>query len=82
MDLLIQHHPFNGTQLCLEEDPEIFFPETYDDIEAVEKAKAVCKDCWMLDTCFDYALPIVDLDGIWAATTPKERKELRNERHQ
>lgn len=79
MDLLIQQQPFDGTQLCLEVDPEIFFPENYDDIEAVGRAKAVCKDCWVIGKCLKYALSAENLDGIWAATTPAEREVLKNE---
>jgi len=78
MDLLVsQSSPFNGTQLCLDEDPDLFFPRYYSDLDQVEKAKAVCQDCWIKDQCLDYAMKTPRLQGIWGGTTPRERKRLR-----
>jgi WhiB family redox-sensing transcriptional regulator len=77
LDLLVsQFNPFNGTQLCTGEDPDLFFPEDYRDVKVVEKAKAVCRDCWMQADCLKYALSVPNLEGIWAATTPSERRKL------
>ena len=78
MDLLAsQFNPFNGTQLCVGEDPETFFPEAYTDLVAVAKAKSICGDCWIKDSCLEYAMQDPKLDGIWGATTPHDRKRLR-----
>ena len=79
MEPLVQNSPFDGTQLCVDEDPETFFPEdyTYNNKEAINKAKSICGDCWMQRDCLEYAMKIPDLDGIWAGTTPLERKRLR-----
>jgi len=78
MALLAQKfNPFNGTQLCIDEDPNLFFPEYYNDLEAVEKAKTICGNCWIKDECLEYAMQTSNLDGIWGGTTPRDRKRLR-----
>ena len=72
--------PFDGTQLCVEEDAEIFFPEDYSDLKAVDKAKSFCDECHLVVACLDYALKDSWLEGIWGATTPGERKVIRARR--
>ena len=69
---------FDGTQLCAQVDPELFFPE--DHIEArknMPKVKLICGSCQFKDPCLNYALKYPELQGIWAATTEKERRFLR-----
>lgn len=75
--LVLRSNPFDGTQLCVEEDSNLFFPEYYSNIEQVKKAKAVCNNCWVKDKCLDYAMQTPMLQGIWGGTTPRERKRLR-----
>ena len=75
MLLSVTSSPFDGTQLCKTVDPEIFFPENYVDKEPIEKAKAICNDCWIKDQCLSFA--IHERNGIWGGTTPMERKRLR-----
>jgi WhiB family redox-sensing transcriptional regulator len=76
MDLL-NLSPFNGSQLCAEVDPELFFPEEYDNRAAVMAAKSVCGNCELTTACLTYALANPELDGIWGATTPRERRNMR-----
>jgi WhiB family redox-sensing transcriptional regulator len=68
-----------GPLPCGDADPEIFFPRTYGlackgDIDA---AKAACLSCPLLVRCGAWAIPQTDLEGIWAATTPRERRRIR-----
>jgi WhiB family redox-sensing transcriptional regulator len=78
MDLLAsQFNPFNGTQLCLDADPDLFFPPDYKDPLIIDEARKVCEDCWIKDSCLKYAMQYPNLDGIWAGTTPHDRKRLR-----
>lgn len=77
MDLYLESAPFNGTQLCKSVDPDLFFPEDYEDRKTVLGAKAICKDCPLTVACLEYALGDSGLDGIWGGTTPQERKNLR-----
>ena len=75
MQLLPVSNPFDGTQLCTTVDPEIFFPENYVDKEPVERAKAICNDCWIKDKCLSVSMH--EREGIWGGTTPMERKRMR-----
>ena len=77
MDLCLVSAPFNGTQACKNVNPDIFFPEDYDDRVAVLNAKVICKDCPLTNDCLVYAVNDSSLDGIWGGTTPSERKNMR-----
>ena len=78
MELLVSKSPFDGTQLCADADPEMFFPETYTylDKAKISAAKATCGDCWIKNECLEYAMKDPELEGIWGGTTPLERKRL------
>jgi WhiB family redox-sensing transcriptional regulator len=77
MDLYLGSAPFNGSQLCKSEDPELFFPEDYNHRLSVNKAKAVCQSCPLTTACLEYAMSDSSLDGVWGGTTPQDRKNLR-----
>ena len=77
MDLYLESVPFDGTQACKSVDPDLFFPEDYDDRLAVLKAKNICKSCPLNVECLVYAVKDSSLEGIWGATTPNERKNMR-----
>lgn len=70
-------NPFDGTQLCSEYHVDVFFPETYNDVKAVAAAKEICNNCWVKNDCLKYVMQDPKLDGIWAGTTPHDRKRLR-----
>lgn len=81
---------FDGKQICLTGDPDIFFPSLHEDpdnpqegdqakyVKAVKHAKSLCRECQHVVPCLEYALHC-DVDGIWGATTKNERKRLRKE---
>lgn len=77
MDLYLESVPFDGTQACKSVDPEMFFPEDYDDKAAVLQAKAICQSCPLTSACLVYAIKDSSLEGIWGATTPNERRNMR-----
>jgi WhiB family redox-sensing transcriptional regulator len=77
MDLYSESAPFDGTQACLSVDPDIFFPEDYDDRRITLEAKAICNICPLNADCLTYAVKDASLDGIWGGTTPRERKNIR-----
>jgi WhiB family transcriptional regulator, redox-sensing transcriptional regulator len=61
-------------------EPQWFEPsfgEPADDWLGIDKARAVCRRCPVLVECRTFALSVKGLDGMWGATTPAERKELR-----
>jgi WhiB family redox-sensing transcriptional regulator len=77
MQLSVTPSPFNGTQLCVSVGPDIFFPEDYEDLQAVDAAKAICNDCHMQELCLQFALSNNEKEGIWGGTTPIERRRIR-----
>lgn len=59
---------------CLAVDPEVFFPTSMDD---AGPALALCRECPVLGPCLAAALDAGDTDGVWGATTPDERRMMR-----
>ncbi|MGV9330187.1 WhiB family transcriptional regulator [Streptosporangium sandarakinum] len=69
---------WSRSSLCLEEDPELFFPVSFEGPgrEQCEQAKAVCNRCPVKRRCLDYALNTQQMYGVWGGTTPDERRAL------
>jgi WhiB family redox-sensing transcriptional regulator len=70
---------FDGTQLCAETDPELFFPDRGG---TPREAKAICGRCEFREPCLAYALTATDPHGyppggVWGGTTAQERRRLR-----
>src|SRR4051812_6370525 len=64
---------------CLDENPDLFFPSG-DGGRAqgqIERARLVCAGCPVRRECLDVALTTDAKHGIWAGTTPAERRRLR-----
>lgn len=59
--------------VCATTDPDLWFP---DKGEHSTTAKALCRSCVHVTDCLLWALHW-HVDGIWGATTPKERRQLR-----
>ena len=57
--------------------PAAFFPEDIVDPQlraaSTKMAKALCKSCPLIESCFTYALETNQRHGIWGGTTPEER---------
>ncbi len=75
---------FGGTEewmeqaACRQMPTELFFPERGEDATA---AKAVCNTCPVIAECREYALSLPHwTDGVFGATTPRERSRIRAER--
>jgi WhiB family redox-sensing transcriptional regulator len=62
---------------CRKVDPDLFFADKTDHARAA-KAKKVCRPCPVVDACRDYAVSIPGLDGVWGATTPTDRVNIRH----
>jgi WhiB family transcriptional regulator, redox-sensing transcriptional regulator len=73
-------YPFDGSQLCNETNSELFFPDEYTDVMAVEKARTICRSCPLINECIAYAIEIPSLEGIWGGTTPRQRIRMRSNR--
>ncbi len=67
---------------CIGEDPELFFPvgTTGPAIGQVEKAKAVCRGCDVIDQCLEWALASNQDAGVWGGMSEDERRALRRSR--
>lgn len=59
---------------CRGVDPEVFFPAS--DAEAAH-AKAICRECVVLDACLTSALRGGERFGVWGGTSEEERKAMR-----
>ena len=57
---------------CLEVDAEVFFP-----LESPAEAIAICSSCAVRGACLAAALDAGEVDGVWGATTPDERRPMR-----
>ena len=65
--------------LCLDEDPELFFPigNTGPALLQIEEAKAVCRRCPAVDTCLKWALENGQDAGVWGGLSEDERRALK-----
>jgi WhiB family redox-sensing transcriptional regulator len=68
----------NGA-LCLDEDPELFFPigTTGPAATQVEQAKVVCRRCPAVEPCLTWALDTGQDAGVWGGTSEDERRALK-----
>lgn len=67
---------------CRQEDPDLFFPVGTGGpaLLQVEKAKAVCRRCPVLDTCLDWALEAGQDAGVCGGLTEDERRAAKRRR--
>lgn len=64
-------------------DTEIFFPISHSGpagVRETEQAKAVCRACPILAGCLVEVVADPPEFGVWAATTPQERRRIRSRR--
>lgn len=64
---------------CLSEDPELFFPigNTGPALIQIEQAKAVCRQCEVIDTCLKWAIDNGQDSGVWGGMSEEERRALK-----
>lgn len=67
---------------CLDEDPELFFPVGSAPValEQVERAKAICRRCAVIETCLEWSLTTAQDAGVWGGLSEEERREIRRAR--
>ena len=66
-----------GTGNCRKYPPTTFFPS---DGVGVDRARAICKGCPVLDTCLEYALTVRIEHGVWGGTSERERRRILKRR--
>ena len=69
-----QYPLFDGSQLCAQTDPELWFPTA--DRQTGRVAKVLCNKCPWRESCLQYAL-FNDVMGIWGGKTERERSQIR-----
>ncbi|THA28264.1 WhiB family transcriptional regulator [Streptomyces sp. RKND-216] len=72
--------PLTGREPCRRDDvdPDLFFDA---DSTAITRARRLCIACPLRTACLSWALdhPAWTTHGVWGATTPERRDELRVE---
>ena len=64
---------------CADESPELFFPigNTYLTHLQVEKARAVCRRCEVVDICLKWAIESGQEAGVWGGLSEGERHAVK-----
>lgn len=73
---------FSQPGRCAEIGGDMFYPEIQGEAGAkqeAEAAKRICRICPVVDECLQYALDHDERHGVWGATSPKERRKLRQQ---
>jgi len=70
-------HPDAPSALCAQTDPEVFFPEPGGSTDA---AVTICSGCELWASCYEWALTIPDLIGVWGGSTERQREKERGRR--
>ncbi|MDQ1705293.1 MAG: WhiB family transcriptional regulator, redox-sensing transcriptional regulator [Frankiaceae bacterium] len=63
---------------CRDEDPELFFPigTTGPALLQIDEAKAVCRECHVVDDCLSWSLETGQESGVWGGLSEDERRAL------
>lgn len=73
---------FDGSQICAQTDPELFFPETHSNSRLqIAMARRLCASCEFKEPCLEYAVKNSTVLGIWAGTTESQRDKIRSEKN-
>lgn len=85
LDISVSAPPWllGGALVCLQEQADLFFPDDYSlrHKDQIEAARKLCLSCPSRGNCLEWALPQTSLQGIWAATTPMERRRIRTKKN-
>ena len=63
--------------VCLDAEPETFFPEKGG---STREAKRICAECPVSDECLEYAIEYNERFGIWGGKSTIERNKEKRER--
>ena len=64
---------------CFGVNPELFFPDgsTGRALLQIEEAKAVCRQCEVIETCLKWAMESGQDAGVWGGLSEEERRALK-----
>ena len=72
----------DGTQVCAQVDPEIFFPDDSENPRlTLNTARKLCASCEFKEPCLEYAIVHPELVGVWAGTNEWQREDIRTARN-
>ncbi|MDQ3887021.1 MAG: WhiB family transcriptional regulator [Actinomycetota bacterium] len=69
-------HGWRERALCIQTDPEAFFPEKGG---STREAKRICTGCEVRAECLEYALVHDERFGIWGGLSERERRRLKRQ---
>jgi WhiB family redox-sensing transcriptional regulator len=67
----LDDEPWAEYGTCMTADPELFFPDVGEHVNA---AKRVCALCPVVLECAEYAIRVDERHGIWGGLSEKERR--------
>lgn len=67
----------HGNPVCMETDPEMFFPEPGCEGGAYRTAMKLCEACPVRVECAVYAIASSEFYGIWGGLTARTRQAVR-----
>ena len=81
MSALSNEEMWQAKAACRGPHASVFFPPTSferknDKIKRERRAKAICKQCSVMQECRDYALGIRERHGIWGGLNELERQDI------
>lgn len=65
---------------CRGLDPNTFYPDEEDEVEASAAAKVICGVCPVQESCLEFALSSRESQGIWGGATARERRRIIRQR--
>jgi WhiB family redox-sensing transcriptional regulator len=74
--MMFRREPWMNDGACVDSDSDLWFPATGQNEDAA-RAKAICLECPVRQTCLDYALANDEAHGIWGGLSPRQRQAYR-----
>lgn len=68
----------HGTPICMETDPEAWFPDAGCEGGDFRKAVKLCQACPVQVQCAIYGIVSGDMYGVWGGLTVRARQAVRN----
>ena len=70
---------WRNSAACVDEDPELFFPTgtVGPALDQIEKAKAICHQCEVVEPCLKWAIEFGQDAGVWGGLSAEERRALK-----
>lgn len=70
----------HGEPMCMQTDPDLFFPETGGRNGDVQMAMRLCNRCPVREECLQFAIVNNEMFDIWGGLSVTERNKIANRR--